>query len=64
MKIYLFDKPTEKQIEYAQYLQSYIQDDTSITHMSKDELSSYIKFIKQQAEEVMDELRGHVDDIW
>ncbi|EGQ3924276.1 hypothetical protein I0628_001034 [Staphylococcus pseudintermedius] len=46
MKIYPFDKPTEKQIEYAQYLQSYIQDDTSITHMSKDELSSYIKFIK------------------
>ncbi|EGQ2787386.1 hypothetical protein MCT67_000260 [Staphylococcus pseudintermedius] len=64
MKIYPFDKPTEKQIEYGQYLQSYIQDDTSITHMSKDELSSYIKFIKQQAEEVMDELRGHVDDIW
>lgn len=64
MKIYPFGKPTEKQIEYAQYLQSYIQDDTSITHMSKDELSSYIKFIKPQAEEVMDELRGHVDDIW
>ena len=56
-----FDKPTTKQVKYAEYLQSFLRKDDDLSRMSKKELSDYINSIKPDAEFVIDELQAHTD---
>lgn len=56
-----FDKPTTKQVKYAEYLQSFLRKDDDLSKMSKKELSDYINSIKPDAEFVIDELQAHTD---
>ncbi|MDI3233347.1 hypothetical protein [Staphylococcus pasteuri] len=64
MEIYLFDAPTKKQLEYAEYLQSFLQDDRDLTKLNKKELSDYIDSIKTDVEYIVDELQSHTDILW
>nr|DAT54097.1 MAG TPA: Protein of unknown function (DUF3072) [Caudoviricetes sp.] len=64
MTICPFDLPTKKQLEYAEYLQSFLQDDRELTRMNKKELSDYIDSIKTDAEYIIDELQSHTDIVW
>ncbi|MCH6179030.1 hypothetical protein MMG86_06065 [Staphylococcus epidermidis] len=64
MMIYPFDKPTTKQVKYAEYLQSFLRKDDDLSKMSKKELSDYINSIKPDAEFVIDELQAHTDIFW
>lgn len=59
-----FDKPTTKQVKYAEYLQSFLRKDDDLSRMSKKELSDYINSIKPDAEFVIDELQAHTDIFW
>lgn len=61
MMTYPFDKPTTKQVKYAEYLQSFLRKDDNLSKMSKKELSDYINSIKPDAEFVIDELQAHTD---
>ncbi|HFV7717722.1 TPA: hypothetical protein ACH968_001625 [Staphylococcus aureus] len=68
MRIYLFDKPTDKQIRYAIHLKSFLRVDKptseEIDQMSKKEISVYIDEIKPYAEEIIEELSSHMDMVW
>ncbi|MCG1085230.1 hypothetical protein K4T98_08700 [Staphylococcus epidermidis] len=64
MTIYPFDKPTIRQIEYAEYLQSFLRIDDDLSKMNKRELSNYINSIKPEAENIIDELQSHTDIVW
>ncbi|WP_239665820.1 hypothetical protein [Staphylococcus hominis] len=64
MMTYPFDKPTTKQVKYAEYLQSFLRKDDDLSKMSKKELSDYINSIKPDAEFVIDELQAHTDIFW
>ncbi|MDS3898426.1 hypothetical protein [Staphylococcus hominis] len=64
MITYPFDKPTTKQVKYAEYLQSFLRKDDDLSNMNKKELSDYINSIKPDAEFVIDELQAHTDIFW
>mgnify|MGYP006886148008 FL=1 len=64
MMTYPFDKPTTKQVKYAEYLQSFLRKDDDLSNMNKKELSDYINSIKPDAEFVIDELQAHTDIFW
>ena len=61
---YPFDSPTKKQLEYAEYLQSFLQSDKDLTRLNKKELSDYIDSIKTNVEYIIDELQSHTDILW
>lgn len=64
MKYYPFKKPTEKQLKYAKYLQTFVQDDKDLTEMNKEEVINYIDSIKNEAKDVISELMSHTDVVW
>lgn len=62
MKICPFDDPpTERQIKFAEHIQSFVGGDENIKNMSKKEITKYINKEKPRAEEIIDEVSYHTD---
>ncbi|MDU0452309.1 hypothetical protein [Staphylococcus chromogenes] len=59
-----FKSPTDKQLKYANYLQSFISANDDLSLMSKKELSDYINRIKPIAEEIIDEVSFNTNVVW
>lgn len=61
------DKPTERQVRYATYLQSFLTKkytEIELSNMNKHQISNYISEIEPHANEIREELSMHVFDIW